>query len=303
MQEPSLSILFILALMLSMTKALSTSTQRIALITGSNKGVGLEIARKLGTEKTNDGKNAFKCILGCRNEDLGTKAVKELSSEGIDADFVRIDLEDAKSIESATKQMEEKYGCCDVLVNNAAVCFNDPTLYGKCPPTPFEKQADITIRTNFFGTLALTKSMMPLLEKSDSPRIINIASSAGRLSILPSPKRREAFSSETLTIEELEGYMTDFVEAAKQGKHSDEGWPNTGYGVSKVGIIAVTKILARENPRFMVNSVDPGYCKTDQNNNQGFIPAERGAITPFLLATVEQFFSSLHWFQEQEIEW
>jgi hypothetical protein len=53
----------------------------------------------------------------------------------------------------------------------------------------------------------------------------------------------------------------------------------------------------------MVNSVDPGYCKTDQNNNQGFIPAERGAITPFLLATVEQFFSSLHWFQEQEIEW
>jgi carbonyl reductase 1 len=303
MQIPFLLHLFIVTSMLSSSNSFSTSTQRVALITGSNKGVGLEIARKLGAEKTHDGKNSFKCILGCRNEDLGAAAVNKLTSEGIDADFVRIDLEDVNSIESATKQLNEKYGCCDVLVNNAAVCFNDPTLYGKCPHTSFDKQADITVRTNFFGTLVLTKSMMPLLEKSDSPRIINIASSAGRLSIIPSQKLRDAFSSETLTIEELEGYMTEFVEAAKKGTHSDEGWPNTGYGVSKVGIIAMTKILARENTKFMVNSVDPGYCRTDQNNNQGFIPAERGAMTPFLLATVEQFFSSVHWFQEQEIEW
>lgn len=292
------------AITLPMIRALSSSPQRIALVTGSNKGIGLEIARKLGSEKHDDDSNAFLCILGCRNEEMGRAAVEELKSEGMNVALVRIDLEDVHSIESAAKHIEEKYGCCDVLVNNAAVCFNDPTLYGKVPHTPFDKQADISVKTNFFGTLSLTKAMLPLLEKSESPRIINIASSAGRLSILPSQKRREAFSSDNLKMEELEGFMWDFIKAAKSGTHADEGWPNTGYGVSKVGIIAMTKLLARQNTRVMVNSVDPGYCATDQNNNQGFIPAERGATTPFLLATIqEQFFSGVHWYQEQEIEW
>jgi len=287
----------------TLSNALSTSAKRIALVTGSNKGIGLEIAKKIGAEKTDD-ENAFLCILGCRNKELGLQAAEQLKSEGMDVDFVRIDLEDVDSIESATKYIKEKYGCCDVLVNNAAVCFNDPTLYGKVPHTPFDEQADITVRTNFFGTLSLTKKMLPLLEKSDSPRIINIASSAGRLAILPSQQRREAFSSDTVTMENLEEFMMDFIEAAKEGNHSEKGWPNTGYGVSKVGIISMTKILARENPRFMVNSVDPGYCATDQNNNQGFIPVGRGAITPHLLATIkEPFFSGAHWYEEQEIEW
>jgi carbonyl reductase 1 len=305
------------------TTTTTTTTQRIALITGSNKGIGLEIVRKLGSLKKkrkdddndenendneNDVMNEFVCLMGCRNEQLGREAVQELQSQGMTVKYVRIDLVDTESIQSTVKYIEETYGRCDVLVNNAAVCFNDPTLYGKVPHTPFDKQADLTVRTNFFGTLALTNAMIPLLQKSNSsPRIINIASSAGRLSILPSSKRRKEFSSNTLTMNELEGYMRDFIKAAQGGTHSNEGWPNTGYGVSKVGIIAMTKILAREeneNSHIMINSVDPGYCATDQNNHQGFISAERGAVTPFLLATMEnQFLSGSHWYQEQEIEW
>ena len=98
----------------------------------------------------------------------------------------------------------------------------------------------------------------------------------------------------------------DFVKAAKEGNHKENGWPNTGYGVSKVGIIAMTKIFARKYPKMMVNSVDPGYCKTDQNNNQGFVPPSRGATTPFLLATIDgsdQHFSGIHWYEEQAIQW
>jgi carbonyl reductase 1 len=250
--------------------------------------------------------------LGCRNEDLGRAAVEKLKSEGItDIEFIRIDLQDLDSIKHAVKQIEETYGRCDVLVNNAAVCYNDPTLYGTTSHTLFAEQADITVKTNFFGTLSLTKAILPLMEKSsESPRIINIASSAGRLSILPSQDRRDAFSSDKLKMDDLESYMNDFIEAAKRGTHKEEGWPNTGYGVSKVGIIAMTKILARENSnnnnnKFMINSIDPGYCSTDQNNNQGFITAERGAITPYLLATIEpkQQFTGKHWYQEKEIEW
>lgn len=296
----------LLFMLIQSAAALASSSQKIALVTGANKGIGFEIARLIGSVKgPNDDGNAYLCILGCRNEELGRSAMEKLKAEGMNVDFCKIDLEDTDSTTSAAAYIEKTYGRCDVLVNNAAVCFNDPTLYGKVPHTPFEKQADITIRTNFFGTLALTEAMLPLLEKSEAPgRIINIASSAGRLSILPSQERRDAFSSETLELDELQRYIRDFVKAAQAGNHRENGWPNTGYGVSKVGIIAMTKILARKYPKLMVNSVDPGYCRTDQNNNQGFVPPERGATTPFLLATIEgQHFSGMHWYEEQAIAW
>mmetsp|Transcript_7239 Transcript_7239/g.10581 ORF Transcript_7239/g.10581 Transcript_7239/m.10581 type:complete len:111 (+) Transcript_7239:514-846(+) len=108
---------------------------------------------------------------------------------------------------------------------------------------------------------------------------------------------------------DLESYMNEFIADAANGCHAAKGWPNTGYGVSKVGIIAMTKILARDNPNVMINSVDPGYCRTDQNNNQGFVPVERGARTPFLLATIgagddaQPFYSGIHWYEEKEIKW
>jgi carbonyl reductase 1 len=237
-------------------------------------------------------------------------------------------------ITTAAEYIQATYGRCDVLINNAAVCYNDPTLYGTVSHTPFAQQAETTIATNFFGTLALTRAMLPLLLQEGSinssissntttpSRIINIASSAGRLSIIPSNEKKKTLSSESLTFGDLEALMKDFVIAAKEGRHSSEGWPNTGYGVSKVGIIAMTKILARQHcgnnsdndsssvRRIMVNSVDPGYCATDQNNKQGVIPAERGAVTPYLLATLnddvsnsDNGFTGKHWYQEREIEW
>jgi carbonyl reductase 1 len=284
---------------LTMALSLTSLAKRTVLVTGANKGIGYEIARRLGAEKDT------LCILGCRNIELGQAAISRLKDQGCNVALVEIDLKDDDSIQAAAKEIEDKYGTCDVLINNAAVCYNDPTLYDKVPHTPFDKQADITIQTNFFGTLALTQAMIPLLEKSSSPRIINIASSAGRLSILPSEKRRAEFSSDDLQMQQLQGYMKEFVSDAQNGSHAAKGWPNTGYGVAKVGIIAMTKVFARENPRFMVNSVDPGYCATDQNNNQGYIPAERGASTPFLLATIpnDQFSSGLHWYEEQIINW
>ncbi len=281
------------------------SARKIALVTGANKGIGYQIAKNLLSHKTKEDEQAFCVLLGCRDKALGDKAAEKLSTETQNqaVDVVQIDLMDHDTIDNAQNYIENNYGRCDVLINNAAVCYNDPTLYGKVPHTGFAEQAKISIKTNFFGTLGLTRKLLPLLEKSSSPRIINIASSAGRLSILPSEERQTAFSSETLTLKELESFMDDFVAAAQEGNHREQGWPNTGYGVSKVGIIAMTKILARAHPSIKINSVDPGYCATDQNNNQGVIPAERGSVTPYLLATLEEEFTNKHWYQEQEIAW
>ena len=193
----------------------------------------------------------------------------------------------------------------DILVNNAAVCFNDPTLYGKVPFTPFEQQAGITVNTNFFGTLELTEAMLPLLHASSSPRIINIASAAGRLSILKSQDLVDTFTAPTLQLHELESLMRQFVEAAETGDHASKGWPNTCYGVSKLGLIALTRILARDEEDIMVNSVDPGYCATDQNRNQGTISAEEGARTAALLAMLpeEDFVTGEHFYQGEPISW
>ena len=104
-----------------------------------------------------------------------------------------------------------------------------------------------------------------MLRESPSPRIVNIASYAGRLAILKSKALVGKFTSPDLQLDQLEALMSTFVQEVEAGTHAQKGWPNTCYGMSKVGIIALTKILARDEANMMVNSVDPGYCATDQN--------------------------------------
>ena len=276
---------------------------RVALVTGANKGVGKEIARALALLPA-----PHVVILACRDAKLGLEAAEELKAAGCaEVACVRLDLTDAASIESTCEFIRSEYGRLDVLVNNAAVCFNDPTLYGKVAHTPFEAQARITVQTNYFGTLAVTKALLPLLrESSASPRVVNVASWAGRLR--GSPAIQEALTSSSLSVARLSELMDGFVKAAEGGTHLKEGWPDTCYGVSKLGLIALTKVLAREEPTLMVNSADPGYCATDQNNNQGYISAAQGAATPALLAHAsfgekDPFVSGKHFYEGREIPW
>lgn len=308
-----IAIASFLLLLLKATPILSFSSasRKIALITGGNKGIGKEIARRIGTEPE------FLALVASRDVDLGRKAADELIADGAKEGYecnavalpVSLDLTKPDSIADTIEYIEKEYGALDVLVNNAAICFNDPTLYGKVEYTPFEQQAGITIQTNYFGTLQVTQSCMQLLKKSVSPRIINIASAAGRLSILRSQDLVDILTSDKLTIPQLSELMNQFVSDVEDGSHSVKGWPNTCYGVSKLGIIAMTRVLARENPDMMINSVDPGYCKTDQNNNQGIVPPVDGAYTPYLLALMDQgdeedeVVSGLHFYEEAEMPW
>jgi carbonyl reductase 1 len=288
-----ISFAFLLLAMMTLLsqRASSLSTvvpKRVALVTGANKGIGFEIAKQLSAA-------GITTILACRTN--GKEAAASLGCEHA----VYLDLTDDASIAQCRDYVQQTFGKLDVLVNNAAICFNDPTLYGKVPHTPFEQQAHITIETNFFGTYKLTNALLPLLNKSG--RIINIASSAGRLGIMNSQEMADLFTHPDLTMDLLETHMNTFVRDVEDGVHLQYGWPNTCYGMSKLGIIAFTKVLARVRPDLLVNSVDPGYCATDQNNNQGTRPAAVGALTPFFLATVDADFTGKHWFDEKEIQW
>ena len=123
-----------------------------------------------------------------------------------------LDLSDAASHSACAASVASRFGRCDVLVNNAAVCFNSPTLFGRCAHTSFERQAEITVRTNFRGTLGVTRAFLPLLRQSASPRVVNVASAAGRLSILKSRSLRDAFTDARLDLARLETLMQQFVD-------------------------------------------------------------------------------------------
>ena len=185
---------------------------RVALVSGANKGIGFEVAKGLASE-------GFTTVLGCRNRKLGEAAAESLRGMGLkDVSFELLDLTEEKSWSDCAEAIKSKHGRLDVLCNNAAICFNDPTLFGKCEYTPFEGQAEITVRTNFFGTLGVTRACMPLLRESTSPRVINIASAAGRLSIIKSKEKATAVSSSDVRIDELETLMNRCVlELARTG--------------------------------------------------------------------------------------
>lgn len=269
--------------------------QKVALVTGGNKGIGYHIAKKLG-----DPVNNIKTIIGCRNSDLGIAAAESLRAAGCDVVFKQLDITDESSIKNLCTSITEEYGRLDILVNNAAIAFKGSD------PTPFKEQAEPTINVNFFSTLHVTNAMLPLLRKSSSPRIVNVASMSGHLRIIPSEKRKAMFTSSLLKVHELESLMHQFVSDVQRGVHSNNGWPNTCYGTSKLGLIALTKVLAREEPSIMVNACCPGYCDTDMTSGKGPRSAEHGARTPAMLALLPEngkkqsgkFFSD-----EREEEW
>ncbi|CAN0046422.1 unnamed protein product, partial [Sphacelaria rigidula] len=117
-------------------------------------GVGLAIAKKIaqaGPENL--------CVLTSRDPGRGEKAVETLRREGLEVVYKQLDINDPDSVERLASEMEQEYGRCDVLVNNAGIAFKG------ADPTPFKQQAEPTLKTNFFDTVAFTERMLPLLRK------------------------------------------------------------------------------------------------------------------------------------------
>ncbi|CAN0462792.1 unnamed protein product [Ectocarpus sp. 12 AP-2014] len=256
------------------------SGMRISVVTGANKGIGLAIAKKLA------GAPGHLCVLTSRTPSLGQKAVDDLKAEGLESVVHKqLDIGDPASVERFASELEQEFGRCDVLVNNAGIAFKGSD------PTPFKDQAEPTLKTNFFDTAAFTEKMLPLVRKSDAGRVVNVASMAGHLSILGSQDRRNAFTNPALTKERLSAMMAQFVGDVKAGRHHGGGWPNTCYGMSKLGVIAYTKVAARvereAGSTVTINACCPGYCDTDMTSHRGTLTPEEGARTPFMLTQMK----------------
>ncbi|WP_410013511.1 SDR family NAD(P)-dependent oxidoreductase [Sodalis sp. C49] len=149
---------------------------RIALVTGANKGIGHEIARQLAQ------KGVF-VLVGGRDAGRGKSAADKLAAQGLPASFIQIDLCDARSIAAAAARIDAEYGRLDILVNNAGVSDATDGAPGAAALDAVRRVFD----TNFIGTLAVTQAMLPLLRKSEAGRIVNLSSSLGSLTLNEDP--------------------------------------------------------------------------------------------------------------------
>eukprot|EP00978_Attheya_sp_CCMP212_P044635 scaffold316868_cov49-Attheya_sp.AAC.1 len=267
----------------------SSTTGRVAVVTGANKGIGYFIAMLLGQS------GLFgDVIVACRDPQRGTDAAKNIQKEvgnKATVSFAPLTIGNHESHETFRQQMEENFGKVDVLVNNAGLAFKG------ADPTPFKEQTKPTLDINFRGTINFTEQMLPLLRKGTDARIVNVASGSGHLRQIPSKELRNKFSAPSLTMPELNQLVDNFESDVQQGKHRETGWGNSNYGMSKLALIAATKVLAREEaPRIAVNCCCPGYCDTDMTSHKGHRHPKEGAKNAIIPATMEdppygEFFS------------
>ncbi|KAL9252281.1 (+)-neomenthol dehydrogenase-like protein [Drosera capensis] len=147
--------------------------------------------------------------------------------------------------------------------------------------------AEACINTNYNGVKRMIEAFIPLLELSDSPRIVNVSSSFGKLKHLNSEWAKGIFvNAEDHTEEKVDEVVKGFLQDFKDGSLVEKGWPPkySAYIVSKAALNAYSRVLAKKYPELRINCVCPGYVKTDINLNSGILSVEDGAESPVRLA-------------------
>ncbi|CAH1404201.1 unnamed protein product [Nezara viridula] len=244
---------------------------RVAVVTGSNKGIGFGIVRNLC--KQFDGI----VYLTARDVGRGKKAVEELNKLGLKPEFHQLEIDDADSVANFAEFIRKKHGGIDILVNNAAIAYKHDA------PEPFGEQAEVTLRVNFFALINVCNALFPLLRPH--ARVVNVSSALGFLGRVPGEDLRKTLGDPNLTLKDLTNLINQFISKAKAGTHTEAGWQNSAYGVSKVAVSALTRIQHREfledsREDIVINHVHPGYVITDMSSQQGLLTVEQGADAP-----------------------
>jgi len=215
------------------------TTEKIALVTGANKGIGLEIVQQLA-------KAGFRVLLTARDRQRGEEASRKLQQDGLRVEFLQLDVTDETSIDRLAKELVSQIDHLDVLVNNAGILLDPPNASVlEVEPTVILQ----TLQTNTLGPLRLTQKLVPLLVKSDAGKVINVSSGGGQLAD-----------------------MSD--------------WAPT-YSLSKTALNAVTGMMAAalKDKHIAVNSICPGWVRTDMGGSNASRSVQQGADTVTWLAT------------------
>jgi NAD(P)-dependent dehydrogenase (short-subunit alcohol dehydrogenase family) len=219
------------------------SETRIALVTGANRGIGLEIVRQLS-------RAGLITVLGARSPERGKEAAATLASEGLEPLVVGLDVSDTDSVRAAVDQVMDLYGRLDVLVNNAGILKEGFTPE---EASVLDVSLDLVRETfdiNTLGPLRLVQAVVPVMQKQDYGRIVNLSSGAGQLADMGS------------------------------------GFP--AYRMSKSALNALTRLTAAElgTGNIKINAMCPGWVRTQMGGPNATRPVEKGAETALWLATL-----------------
>ena len=220
----------------------------IALITGANKGIGLETARQLARD------HGFTVLIGARDEARGAQAVDELKAAELDAQLLLLDPSDAASVERARAEVEARFGRLDVLVNNAGTSIPEDLAAPSTVPTSVLREL---YDLNVFAVHEVTRAFWPLLQRSQGARLVNVSSMAGSLAA-----------------------QSDFAGPMKE-------FQSIAYMSSKAALNMMTVSFAKqwEDTPHRANAIHPGSVQTDLNPN-GDISVEEGAKSSVEMAVI-----------------
>ncbi|CAH8353938.1 unnamed protein product [Eruca vesicaria subsp. sativa] len=264
------------------------SSENVAVVTGSNRGIGLEIARQLAT-------HGLTVVLTARNVDAGLEAVRSLRNqqEGLKVEFHQLDVTDDSSIKEFCCWTKQTFGGLDILVNNAGVNYN----LGSDNSVEF---AETVVSVNYHGTKNMVKAMIPLMRPSPhGARIVNVSSRLGRVygrrNRLANVELRDQLSNPDFLTEELiDRTVSTFINQVKDGTWESGGWPQTftDYSMSKLAVNAYTRMIAKElssrqdGEKIYVNSFCPGWVKTAMTGFAGNMSPQDAADTGVWLSLV-----------------
>jgi NAD(P)-dependent dehydrogenase (short-subunit alcohol dehydrogenase family) len=234
-----------------------TTHQKVAMITGANKGIGRAAAEQLAAL-------GMTVLIGARDLRRGEEAAAALRAAGGDAHAVTLDVTDPTTIQETAKQIEERFGHLDVLINNAGISgsgqVSPEDAHDQVPSSIDLDMVRAVFETNVFGVIAVTNAMLPLLRRSPAPRIVNVSSHAASLTITSDP----------------DGPFTTLL-------------PSAAYTPSKTALTALTVQYANELRKdgILINAAAPGYVDTDANNHTGHLTPAQGAAVLVRLATLD----------------
>ncbi|XP_047314940.1 (+)-neomenthol dehydrogenase-like isoform X2 [Impatiens glandulifera] len=254
--------------------------KRCAIVTGANKGLGLEVCRQLAA-------TGIKVILTARDKKRGLEAMEKL--KGLAGDditniiFHHLDVADPSTITPLVDFVKDMFGKLDILINNAGILGSKvdwESLQGIIDSQTYE-MAEECIQVNYYGTKKMIEAFVPLLQLSDSPRILNVSSVAGKLEYLSNEWAKGVLNDvDNLTEERIDEVVKVFLNDFKDGTNLEtKCWPKilSSYIVSKVALNAYTRVIAKKFLGILVNCACPGYVKTDINENTGLLSVEEGA--------------------------